>query len=556
MIVGVARASSVAAKKQHQSFPSGSRLLDPLSKYLRRLQGDECVVIGIDFVFEVLGPSLAEDSLFWNVEYPGGIAFDEEGEPLKVDLSQLTLETLYPLYINPATPTFVQEDQYFGHNGEYTVELLNQHTLLKEFWKTDERGPPILLIGLHSERLGDLLPEAVEESFLTEGYDPFVWTKAESTQVVQEIRTAIEEELPQQYANPFLTFEAFTAGLPITGFEDSTTIVIGDGYLDYDEWLGLGEIGNDITHAHEFAHAIQYIIDLEDAGGDPDQYELNTRDYDTAEGSRRLELEADAMAGYALAHERGRNFEVPLLVQVSRESFSSGDCEVEDPSHHGTPLQRECATLWGADEGLDMTGEPISIREFRALFLENYERILALDPAVCKLSEPTDVPVEAPIPDLFLFPTQSPAVEAAIPDPIISPTATPSESLTPSTSPSPFPSPLYGTTFAISPIFVPSSSNSTPSPFPTITEAPIPLIITPSMYVPTSVKPNPTLSPVVTNETEELTESSMKSPKATENAPTEDPSDDDASSSGSTRAAASRLVAVVVVPTLLAMLSR
>jgi hypothetical protein len=100
------------------------------------------------------------------------------------------------------------------------------------------------------------------------------------------------------------------------------------------------------------------------------------------------------MAAFALAHEQGRNFEIQLLRDAAKAGNAVGDCDVNEDDHHGTPEQRECAVLWGADEGLDMTGNPVTMREFRALFLGALDMILALDPSVCSATVDTKAPTK------------------------------------------------------------------------------------------------------------------------------------------------------------------
>jgi hypothetical protein len=188
-------------------------------------------------------------------------------------------------------------------------------------------------------------------------------------------------------------------------------------------------VGSDVFHAHEFGHALQYILDLEDVNGDYDKYLENYFDTVSAESSRYWELEADAMAAYALAHQRGRNFPMSLLLEATQSAYSIGDCSYRSDDHHGSPKQRECATKWGADEGLDtstITGSPpLTPREFRNLFLQNYEMILALNSSVCILTEDrndnssgngndTGTPVSSPIG------TRSDTLTPSFPPPVVS----------------------------------------------------------------------------------------------------------------------------------------
>lgn len=374
----------LAASTATAAFSSSRRP----SRNRRHLQ--ECIdEAGDAFNEEVLGPSYSiDDSLFKNVLYPN----DEF-----VNIAKLTVNLLYPDYVDTVDGqvTFVQEEQTFGRNGEYTEEFLQQHQQLIDFWKTSEGGrPPILLVGLHSEPLEEQLELAIQYDYIaSNGYDPDLLTEESLNATAEQIREAIETELPNGYSNPGLSQEAFfEANFGVAGFEDSSVIVIGDGDLDFGDWLDLnaGNQENVILHAHEFAHAVQFITSVEDDfGGDVDAYNVFFFDESTPEKTREWELEADAMAAYFLAHEQGRNFSVDLLLQAAREGYHTGDCDPTSVGHHGTPDQRECATKWGGDEGLDsMSGEPVTVQEFRALFAASYEAILALDPAACTLSEP------------------------------------------------------------------------------------------------------------------------------------------------------------------------
>jgi len=400
-----------------------------------------------NFVSTSLGPADADDSLYHNIPYPG-----DDPESF-IDMPTLVDETVYVLYYRPTTPTFVQEEQYFGHDGRYTAEILNQHALLQTFWKTNEEGrPTILVLGLHSEPLGtagsNLLEEALYEHLIyTEGYEEDVYLESVDS-LASDIRLAIETEVPDNYANAALTIDLvyFVYDFGITGFEDSSIIVLGDGTWDYAASVGLDEIGNDFVHAHEFSHALQYILDLQDNNGSVSQYEQNDPYTSSPEASRRVELEADAMAAYGLAHEQGRNLELPLLLDAARKSFLLGDCQVDELFHHGTPLQRECATLWGADEGLDMMGDPVSMRAFRELFNDSYQSILDLDPAVCSLSEPitggNSSSVPSPAATITDAPgdsaTPAPSIPTNAPPPSAAATPTPEAPVSPTSGAQPF----------------------------------------------------------------------------------------------------------------------
>ena len=364
---------------------------------VRHLAADECWNIpGSNITQQTLGPSYDYDSLYNNVPFESVLTGQtisddvDNGSRNRLPINQLANLLVTEILLYSEAYRFVQENEYFGRNGEYTEEILSQHYLLIDFWQLPN-DPPILLIGLHSEILqpeGNLEMAVAVLSYLN-GYQEDVVITEEVRIIAEQARLAIETELPNGYSNNDLTSEDgyFVANFGVIGYEDSSVIVAGDGALYFDVQLGNGAAGSDIFHAHEFGHALQYILDLEDANGNIDVYLDKYFNNRSPESSRYSELEADAMAAYALAHERGRNFTVSLLLEATKSAFAIGDCEYDADDHHGSPKQRECATKWGADEGLDMVGTPLTPRAFRDLFLQSYEKILALDSTVCQLTD-------------------------------------------------------------------------------------------------------------------------------------------------------------------------
>lgn len=351
-----------------------------------------------EFYIGSLGNASAPDSLYRTIEYDSikvlvikgflGLGSSFQNLPVRVGELANALTMLDLWLIGYSTDE--QEDQYFGRNGEYTTELINQHALLTQFWRM-ENEPPVLLVGLHSDRLSDVNASeraVFAQAVLVVSDDATNIPDEELTDIANMVRLAIDTELPDTYSNPVLSFNAYAAPrFQTKGYENSSVITIGDGILDYAESLGYGEVGSDCIHAHEFGHALQFVMDLEDVGGDYTKFVIRRQRTASPETTRQYELEADAMAAYSLAHPQGRNLPVSVLVEASKTKYSVGDCSTNNVGHHGTPKQRECAVLWGADEGLDLTGDPISMRAFRELYLQNYERILALDPSVCSLSD-------------------------------------------------------------------------------------------------------------------------------------------------------------------------
>jgi hypothetical protein len=358
-------------------------------RFPRILQESVCNdTAAVNFINQSLGPSSANDSLYQNV-YFDSVIIPTDDDPSGLYNLSVDIGSLADIYLQNQLRLiyFVQDKQYFGHDSEYTVEILAQHYLLTAFWKVE--GPPVLVAGLHSEPLQKEPRTRYAVIFWT--VEQVNFTTANITQeeiyaVSDSVRQAIETELPYGYANSALTFNAYAVPrFGAKGVTDSSVVVIGDGYLDFVASLGFANVGKDIVHAKLFSHALQFILDLEDAGGDYDFYIENFNNTRSPELDRRSELEADAMAAYALAHDQGRNFDVEMLIEVANATFAIGDCG-SDELDHVTPQQRQCATLWGADEGLDMTADPVSVRQFRELFLQNLDLILALDPSACNLT--------------------------------------------------------------------------------------------------------------------------------------------------------------------------
>jgi hypothetical protein len=175
---------------------------------------------------------------------------------------------------------------------------------------------------------------------------------------------------------------------------NASIVTLGDGYVDFFANLGLSSVGADMLHAHEFSHALHFELDLQAVSGNLTAYIANFVTTRTPELDRRYELEAEAMGAYALAHPYALYY-VTRLRQAAQAVYEIGDCLVTQTFHHGTPLQRQCAALWGADQAVDddstngttTAQPPLSPLEFRHLFEQHLDLILALDPAVCNLTD-------------------------------------------------------------------------------------------------------------------------------------------------------------------------
>ena len=140
--------------------------------------------------------------------------------------------------------------------------------------------------------------------------------------------------------NPIFTLNAFAFSAEghtdplISSIPDK--IVVGDGIVDAVETLGSGDVGPEAVLAHEFAHHVQF-----EAG-------LLTSSLTGPEATRRSELMADAMGTYQLTHKRGLALNARRVLDAEWTFFRIGDCQFDNPGHHGTPYQRLRASTWGA----------------------------------------------------------------------------------------------------------------------------------------------------------------------------------------------------------------
>jgi hypothetical protein len=58
---------------------------------------------------------------------------------------------------------------------------------------------------------------------------------------------------------------------------------------------------------------------------------------------------ADTFGTYFATHARGLALNAKRVLQAQQAFFAVGDCAFDNPAHHGTPRQREQATIWAAN---------------------------------------------------------------------------------------------------------------------------------------------------------------------------------------------------------------
>jgi hypothetical protein len=117
------------------------------------------------------------------------------------------------------------------------------------------------------------------------------------------------------------------------------TVLFGQRYLR--KLLALAEhpdVAVTAVCAHEFGHIVQYKLHLD---------KVILVDQKT---TKRLELHADYLAGYYAGVLKVTKPAYPAAV-FAAQKYSSGDLNVNSPTHHGTPDERAGAIVRGFEVG-------------------------------------------------------------------------------------------------------------------------------------------------------------------------------------------------------------
>lgn len=317
-------------------------------------------------IVDTLGHDAAEEAF--------DLLFDEEGPEIS------SWAWLYKYYIDQN-----EQGEYIGTFGQHTRELKDRHRMTEEFWEMTDKNDrlvtdDVLLMGFHGADLEDprnmrrLIPILYSHFSRTEVYELDEW-----------VRDFIGS-LPRGFDNPLLAYNAFAFdGAAFTEeINDGTVypdaVLMGDGILEKLEDLGFAQDGPDFVHAHEFGHQMQYEADIDHTGT------LS----DSIKEGRRIELMADALSAFFLAHPSGGNLCQERLEELDDVAFSFGDCKVDEDGHHGTPQQRQCAANWGASLGLLDAHEQLALspRMVRDRFVAALDAIVAGDSSVCSFTVP------------------------------------------------------------------------------------------------------------------------------------------------------------------------
>ncbi|MEB2778396.1 hypothetical protein SYJ56_24010 [Algoriphagus sp. D3-2-R+10] len=246
------------------------------------------------------------------------------------------------------------ENQYFGVNGEYTQRMTKTFKDLRRFW--DIPSDDIVLAAMHGNMLLD------REKVIR--IDKILYGDSQAmAEYYADLTIFLLENFPQ-YRNgdhPVFTLNAFALnGFNFPPYGDiPSKIVMGDGIMEAYEDLGFGDVAPQAILAHEFAHQIQFKLDL-----------FTSPISDPAEATRRTELMADAYAAYYLSHARGATMQWKRVQQFLQVFFVIGDCGFASSGHHGTPIQRMAAAEWGYQlaDNAKKQGMILSSQEFADLF--------------------------------------------------------------------------------------------------------------------------------------------------------------------------------------------
>ncbi|KAL7539017.1 hypothetical protein ACHAXR_010150 [Thalassiosira sp. AJA248-18] len=242
-----------------------------------------------------------------------------------------TLPFAYKLFVEPKQQHSSNDKEYFGLDGEYTEEMNYILEQALDFWAHSGVDDEIRLLGAHGPDLADrdrkLIPTL--EVLFGGSYDD-EYTILDHATDIQDLIS----RLPQQYNYPLLTFNSFATDK--INKNDYASIIIGDGYFEFQRSVGLASEGPEYALTHEYAHHLQFAL------GAPEGYGLS-------QTTRKQELMADAFSAYYLAHTSGGYMAPEEISNIHKIAYSLGDCEMSNVDrHHGTPRQRWCATMWGA----------------------------------------------------------------------------------------------------------------------------------------------------------------------------------------------------------------
>jgi hypothetical protein len=260
---------------------------------------------------------------------------------------------------------------FFGTTGDpdyaldsHAHQIQNTFRDLRRFW--DIQSADIQLMAMHGDVL--LHAQAIAKT-LTAMVATHQIAQMTDAQIQQEATTVATFMQTQGdfFDNPLWTFNAFA----FTGEGDPDPfiatlpdkLIVGDGILEAYDAIGLGDVGPRVIMAHEFGHHVQFELGVFGSGPS-----------DPSEATRRTELMADAMGTYFATHKKGLALNRKRVADALLSFYTVGDCAFDSPGHHGTPLQRQRAADFGADQAA--AAKPASYILPPRTFVQRFEAAL------------------------------------------------------------------------------------------------------------------------------------------------------------------------------------
>ncbi len=249
--------------------------------------------------------------------------------------------------------------QYFGKRGEYTLRLALTFIKLKHFWNINSHN--MVLAAMHGNMLANKAKvyKTYSTAYELEPEDALYYTNvvAKLLQVYPQYRNG---------THPIFTFNAFASPsflFPPVGVIPAK-IVMGDGIMEGFKAIGYDDVAPQAILAHEYGHQVQFQLGMFGDG--------------TPEGTRRLELMADALSAYYLSHIRGEFMRWSRYKKFLQVFFNIGDCGTASPGHHGTPNQRMAAAEWGYEvaKSAERQGRILTSEVFTSMFEAELPQIL------------------------------------------------------------------------------------------------------------------------------------------------------------------------------------
>lgn len=261
----------------------------------------------------------------------------------------------------------IYDIEYIGTDGKYTQEINSILEQAQSFWSDSGVNDDIRILGAHGSDIADLhnkLIPTLEVLYGTryEDENGHEYTIMDHAMDIQDLIM----RLPGGYDYPLLTFNAFATDEDEYDTNNHPSIIIGDGYFQFQESIGFELEGPEYALTHEHAHHLQFLLDAPEV----------------RESARHQELMADALSAYFLAHEHGLDMSSNEISHLRQIAYSAGDCETSNDGHHGTPRQRRCATAWGASLSQNENGAGdtvLDVSKLKNKFNDWYEDIDSLD---------------------------------------------------------------------------------------------------------------------------------------------------------------------------------